>query len=289
MNHFYKNKHILGLCLIMLLVSSCSSSSQLVKDGDVYLFQGKEQIILSFLSEKVSGDTLEMTGSMVAYLIEVLPPELAEEEVFIEGLGDSDFYNFHLIADYLFFSKSFYKNKTLIYGYIASLYELFMIEQKKSAFIPLMEMQKIVAGQKISKSENEELLKSTVKYALDRIYFISTLEFLERPNKYFFPQKTKDELYQILVYPEILGYWKYLEFRFGKLMLLDIAKKEYSPEDFHVSFGEEVGELESAYVKTIEKDESVSPIIKENPKLYTQLTNTLELYMSGTKKSLMTE
>lgn len=287
MNCFFKNTTTFLFFLLILISSACTSSSDLVKEGDVYLFQGKEQIILSFLQEKVDDSILQRTGKMVSFLRTSLPKELSSEDILIEGLTGNAFYDFHLIADNLFFIKPFYKNKTLLYGYFGSLYENFMVQEKQNPFIPLKDFQEIVDKGSINKKQNDELIQATVNYAVDSVYFISLLELLERSQRYFYPQKTREELYQILIYPEIVSFWNYLNFRFGKTMILKIAQEEYTPESFHIAFGEEVGTLESSYVKTIQEESSMQ--ILNNQEIYSKFTNILQLYMSGTKKSLMTE
>ncbi|MDK2817973.1 MAG: hypothetical protein KFW21_00815 [Spirochaetota bacterium] len=289
MNYFIQNTKKIILLLVCFISSSCNSfNSNLVKDGDVYLFQGKEQVIVSFVGIDPTIETLDNTAKIIAFLKQKQTKELSSESVLIEGLTDNIFYNFHVIGEALFFVKPYYQNKTLIYGYIASLYADFSFKNNKNFFIPLQEFQKFIKENKIPNKDDELLMKVVVDFAINEVFFVSVLELLERPQRYFYSQKTQEELYQTLIYPEILGFWNYLVFRFGRTMLLKIAQEKYTPESWHVLFGEETSELEAAYVKNI-KDSKKKLKVLSNEEVYKDLTNSLQLYMTGTKKSLMTE
>ncbi len=289
MNYFIQNTKKFVLLLVCFISSSCNSfNNNLVKDGDVYLFQGKEQVIVSFVGIDPTIETLDNTAKIIAFLKQKQTKELSSESVLIEGLTDNIFYNFHVIGEALFFVKPYYQNKTLIYGYIASLYADFSFKNNKNSFIPLQEFQKFIKENKISNKDDELLMKVVVDFAINEVFFVSVLELLERPQRYFYSQKTQEELYQTLIYPEILGFWNYLVFRFGQTMLLQIAQEKYTPESWHVLFGEETSELEAAYVKNI-KDSKKKLKVLSNEEVYKDLTNSLQLYMTGTKKSLMTE
>ena len=289
MNYFIQKTKIIGILLVCFISSSCSSfNNKLVKEGDVYLFQGKEDVIVSFIGEDPKDKTLNDTAKIIAFLKQKQSKNLSDESVFIEGLTDNTFYNFHIIGENLFFIKPFYENKTLIYGYLASLYAEFSLKNKNNAFIPLQEFQNFIKVNKIANKDNELLMNVAVDFAIKDVFFVSILELLERPQRYFYPQKTKEELYQTLIYPEILGFWNYLQFRFGTAMLLEVAQQKYTPEAWHVLFGEEISELEGAYVKSI-KDSRDKMSVLSDEEIYKNFTNSLQLYMSGTKKSLMTE
>ena len=289
MNYFIQNTKKFVLLLVCFISSSCNSfNNNLVKDGDVYLFQGKEQVIVSFVGIDPTIETLDNTAKIIAFLKQKQTKELSSESVLIEGLTDNIFYNFHVIGEALFFVTPYYQNKTLIYGYIASLYADFSFKNNKNSFIPLQEFQKFIKENKISNKDDELLMKVVVDFAINEVFFVSVLELLERPQRYFYSQKTQEELYQTLIYPEILGFWNYLVFRFGQTMLLQIAQEKYTPESWHVLFGEETSELEAAYVKNI-KDSKKKLKVLSNEEVYKDLTNSLQLYMTGTKKSLMTE
>ena len=289
MNYFVQKTKIIVLLLVCFISSSCSSfNNKLVKEGDVYLFQGKEDIIVSFIGGDPKDKTLEDTAKIIAFLKQKQTKNLSGESVFIEGLTDNIFYNFHIIGESLFFIKPFYENKTLIYGYLASLYAEFSLKNKNNSFIPLQEFQNFVKEHKIPNKDDELLMKVAVDFAVNEIFFVSILELLERPQRYFYPQKTKEELYQTLIYPEILGFWNYLQFRFGTVMLLEVAQQKYTPESWHVLFGEEISDLEGAYVKSIKGSRDKMAVLSDE-ETYKNFTNSLQLYMSGTKKSLMTE
>ena len=289
MNYFVQKTKIIVLLLVCFISSSCSSfNNKLVKEGDVYLFQGKEDIIVSFIGGDPKDKTLEDTAKIIAFLKQKQTKNLSDESVFIEGLTDNIFYNFHIIGESLFFIKPFYENKTLIYGYLASLYAEFSLKNKNNSFIPLQEFQNFVKEHKIPNKDDELLMKVAVDFAVNEIFFVSILELLERPQRYFYPQKTKEELYQTLIYPEILGFWNYLQFRFGTVMLLEVAQQKYTPESWHVLFGEEISDLEGAYVKSIKGSRDKMAVLSDE-ETYKNFTNSLQLYMSGTKKSLMAE
>lgn len=289
MNYFVQKTKIIVLLLVCFISSSCSSfNTKLVKEGDVYLFQGKEDIIVSFIGGDLEANTLNDTAKIIDFLKQKQSKNLSDESIFIEGLTDNTFYNFHMIGESLFFIKPFYENRTLIYGYLASLYAEFSLKNKDNAFIPLQEFQNFIKENKIPNKDDELLMKVAVDFAINEVFFVSILELLERPQRYFYPQKTKEELYQTLIYPEILGFWNYLQFRFGTAMLLEIAQQKYTPELWHVLFGEEINELEGAYVKSIKSSRDKMEVLSDEV-IYKNFTNSLQLYMSGTKKSLMTE
>lgn len=271
--------------LILLGFSSCVSNTSLIQDGSVYLFQGKEQVIISF-THQPSKKLLSNTGEIISFLKKQLPFSIKDESILIEGLSDDIFFNFFLIGDRLFFSTDQLKNKTLIYAYIASLYQEF--HQKTSPFIAISEFENFIQNKKITAKENEILLKATVDFAVKDIYFVSILELLERPRRYFFPQKAKDELFRVLIYPEITTFWNYLSFRFGKQNLFEFAQYEYNKTAWQNNFGEEIHDTESAFVKTLDNIKQTSSILNDD-KNYQTFTNSLQLYMSGTKKSLMKE
>lgn len=270
-----------------LFFLGCSQfSPSFVKEDNVYLYQGKDQVIVSFTSDINNNTTLKSTAQAVSFLLSHLPDQLKNENFYIEGLTGEIFTDFFTIADNMFLSVSYFQNKALVYGYISSLYEQFMLHYKQYPFIPIKDFEMIMKKNNISVKKTDLLFKFTVKYALDNIFFISILEFFERPNRYFFPTYTNSELFKILVFPEMLTFWKYMEFRFGKQVLLEYAQKQYTPEEFYITFGEKISEIENTYVKGIEAlDENT----KDLSLIKDQLIQTLKLYMSGTKKSLMSK
>lgn len=276
--------------LFLLLCGSCMDfSPKMQKDGTSYLYKGQEQIIISYTQNtKMSPELLSTTAKMIQMIIKNTPKFLATNEFYIEGLSGDEFSDFFMIGDSIFLSLPYFKNRTLIYGYISRLYEQFMLKQQAYPFIPLADIQKLFSSQFISAQENNNLINFTAQYAIDKIFFVSILEFLERPIRYFYPSKTKDELYRVLIYPELLGFWKSLERRFGKKMILEIAQKNYTPEDFYIRFGEKVSDLEAFYVNNIKNSKEKSKFLR-NTNTYNQLTNFLYLYMSGTKRALMAE
>jgi len=276
--------------LLMLLITNCVNyTPKLVEDDNVYLYQGKEQIIVSFFKDRdINKKILNTTSRIINFIRKQTPKNFLEKDFYIEGLTGESFTDFFIIGDSLFLSFPYYKNKTLIYAYLSSLYERFMVKYQLYPFIPLIDIERIFEGEKINKKENISLISVTAQYAIDKIFFVSILEFLERPERYFYPSKTKTELFRIVIFPELLGFWNSLEFRFGKDLILKLAQKNYTPEDFYIGFGEKISDLESYYVKSLKKIEKKSLILK-NTNIYNQLTNVLQLYMSGTKRSLMAE
>ncbi|MGL5955483.1 MAG: hypothetical protein ACRC0X_02600 [Brevinema sp.] len=270
------------LILLLLFLNGCVSNNTLVKDGEVYLFEGQEQIILSFVMSEPSLELLDNTANAISFLSRKLPKASIPSSVFIEGLIEDRFYNFFLIADRLF--SDYYQNKTLLYGYIATLQEDFA--GKNEPFIPISEFQNFMRDKEASPKEREQLLKATVEYAVDHIFFVSILELLERPQRYFYPQNSREELFQVLIYPEILTFWNYMQFRFGTKLLLDTAQTPYSPEHWQIAFGEEPSTIESAYVHTLKGSDKKSSILSIQ-RNYQDFTNSLQLYLSGTKKSLL--
>ncbi|MGL4677446.1 MAG: hypothetical protein ACRCWI_07240 [Brevinema sp.] len=272
------------LILILLFLNGCISNNTLVKDGEVYLFKGKEQIILSFAVSEPSPILLDDTATTTAFLSRKFPKN--QDSILIEGLTEDRFYNFFLIADNLF--SDYYKNRMLLYGYIASLHEEFVGKNNTQPFIPISEFQNFMQNKEASLKERDHLLKSTVEYAIDHVFFVSILELLERPQRYFYPQNTREELFQILIYPEILTFWNYMQFRFGNRLLFDMLKQDYNAESWKIAFGEEPNNLESAYVNTL-KESYKNSLILSITSNYQDFTNSLQLYMSGTKKSLIKE
>lgn len=272
------------LTYIIVILGACTSRAVLVKDGDIYLYQGKEQIVVSFKKEPDS-EILVKTVRYISFLVSKLPEKLAEEDVSIEGLTGDPFSDFYTIGDTLFFSIPFYHNKMLIYGYLASLYQEFH-KKDDYAFVPMRDFQNLLKDQKLSPQETMLLYNASVDYAVEATFFVSLLELLERQQRYFYPQKTEEELFRVLIYPEILGFWEEMAFRFGTQMMLETAQKVYTPESWHVIFGEEVNQLEANYVKATKKAKEQSVLLSDQI-LYQNLTNSLFLYMTGTKKSLM--
>ncbi|MGL4562866.1 MAG: hypothetical protein ACRCVW_03320 [Brevinema sp.] len=265
-------------------MSSCAVfPPTLEKSDDVYLYQGKERVIVSFTTDP-SKETLLTTAKAIQFLLSHLPEELSQAQFLVEGLTGEFFVDFFMIADHMLLTTSLYHNKMFIYAYISSLYQEFMIKQKKYSFIPIQDLELLI-GQQHSAKYDDVLFKFAVQYAVDDIYFVSVLELLERSNRYFFPKNTSSELFKILIFPEILTFWNYMEFRFGKQMLLEFSKNQYTPEDFHVVFGEKVSDIENSYVKILSNNIQKTSLTNIQDKL----TNILGLYMSGTKKSLMSE
>ncbi|MGL4367607.1 MAG: hypothetical protein ACRCTQ_04945 [Brevinemataceae bacterium] len=277
------------ICGLSLFVCSCAMTAPyLVKQDDVFLFRGSDSIVVSFTDNNETDLVLKTTASMIQFILNERPKNVEYQNIFIEGLSGNGFVDFFIIADNLILLESVFKNKMLIYSYIAFLYEEFRQKNKEYQFVPLADFKKLFNNKVLSVSENDLLTAALVQYSIDSIYFISLLEFLERQDRYFYPMKAREELFQVLIFPEIVSFWKYMEFRFGKTKLFDVALKNYTPEEFHVEFGEKVSDLESAYVKYI-KDKSSKPNLLKQTEQWNNFTNTLYLYMSGTKRSLMSE
>ncbi len=273
--------------VILFLLSACGTQSSLIKDGDVYLYQGKTQIIIGFTTPTQSDEILDTTAEMITFLQKKSPK--TEESFLIEGLTDDTFFNFYAIADSLFFGNDLYQNKTLIYGYVSSLYVEFSQKHlNKNSFIALGEFDNFIKDHSLSQKETEILLQSAVAFAIDDIFYISTLELLERPQRYFYPQKTKEELFRVSIYPELVSYWNYLQFRFGQNLLLKTAQKPYDAQEWQAIFGEDIGTVEASFVSSVKGSHQKSAILSTESN-YTTFTNSLKLYLSGTKKSLMVE
>lgn len=273
--------------LLILCLNFCSKNHlNLIKDGDVYRLSNNKLITLSFVqSLDVSFDILDQSVKILEFLIH---KELApvKTEIHIEGLQGELFHDFMMIADTLCDYEK-YPNKTILYAYFSSLYEKFSIKIRQYPFIPLIDFQKLFTDYKINLKNNAELVGFVVTYSVEQVYFVSLLELLERPERYFYPKKVKEELYRVLIYPEVLSFWHYMEARFGKSLLLSAAEKSYTAEYFHMKFSEEISNIEASYVKSMEvKSQRVTWMTED---LRKSLDEMLFCYMSGTKKRLFSD
>ncbi len=149
--------------ILLALFSACSP--HLKQDGDAYLYEGREQIIVSFRGE-ASAETADITAQMIKLLKDNAPK--SDETILVEGLSDDYFYNFFRLGDALFLTDDTYKNKTIIYAYIAYLYQEFAQKHNLMTFIPVRGFQHF---DKTGKS-SPALLKSAVEYAVNDIFFV---------------------------------------------------------------------------------------------------------------------
>lgn len=285
-----KIANILIFSFVFLILGCISSDRGLVKSKDSYEYAYKgKRLIVTFSEDFENEQNLHQTAEMFRFLLEKVPVQ-EKQDFYIEGLTDDLFYNFHLTGEELFFSQrdTIYQNKMLIYGYLAFLYSQFSYNKHQMSPIPLESFNALFAGQDLNRKEYSALIDTAVDFAVKEIFFISILELLERQGRYFYPAKTNEELYRVLIYPEILSYWQYMESRFGRRFLFKAAQKPYSSEEFKSLFAESVSDLEAGYVKKVQANAAKNPLAsREN--LYKSYLQLLELYMSGTKKSLMRE
>ncbi len=107
--------------LIILLLFAAACSPYLKQDGDVYLYEGREEVIVTFRAEP-SIDELDITAEMIKTLKDNIPN--TEDSVLVEGLSGNYFYDFFRLGDALF--SDVYKNRTIVYAYIAFLVSWFV-------------------------------------------------------------------------------------------------------------------------------------------------------------------
>lgn len=285
-----KTANILFFSFVLLILGCVSSDRGLVKSGDAYEYIDKtNRLIVTFSEGSENEQNISRTAEMFRFLLEKVPVQ-KKQDFYIEGLTDDLFYNFHLAGEELFFSQrdDVYQNRMLIYGYLAFLYSRFSYGRHQMAPIPLESFNELFAGQKFDRKEYNALIDMAVDFAVKEIFFISILELLERQGRYFYPAKTNEELYRVLIYPEVLSFWQYMESRFGRKFLFKAAQKPYSPEEFKNLFAEPISDLEAGYVKKVQASSAKNPLTSRK-NLYESYLQLLELYMSGTKKSLMRE
>lgn len=277
-------RRILSVASVLFL-SACSSGFS-EKNG-AYHYQGRDNIILSFAQGvEVTPALLKDTAALVDALLKDAPAALKTEKLAVEGLGADSFYNLFLLGDALFLGGvKPYQNKTLVYAFLASVYDKFLAGQKRHSPVPLADFAALSQG---APSQDISRLNSyIVTYAVNEIFFVSILEMLDRPQRYFYPAKTKEELFRTLFYPELLGFWDYMAVRYGAGKLFAYALNEYSPEGFEVEFAEKISDVEGAFVEYAKKN--AEGIVFSPPEYREKLDSLLNLYMTGTKKSLMTE
>lgn len=285
-----KITHILIFSLVSLILGCVSLDRGLVKSGDSheYIYK-KSRLIVTFSEGSENEQNTIQTAEMLRFLLKRVPIQ-KKQDFYIEGLTDDLFYNFHLAGEALFFSQldDVYQNRMLIYGYLGFLYSQFSYIRHEMAPIPLESFNELFAGQKFKRKEYDALIDTAVDFAVKEIFFISILELLERQGRYFYPAKTNEELYRVLIYPEVLSFWQYMESRFGRKFLFKAAQKPYSPEEFKSLFAEPVSDLEASYVKKVQAGAAKNQLTSRK-NLYESYLQLLGLYMSGTKKSLMRE
>lgn len=285
-----KTANILFFSFVLVISGCVASDRGLVKSGDAYEYIDKtNRLIVTFSEGSENEQNISRTAEMLRFLLEKVPVR-KKQDFYIEGLTDDLFYNFHLAGEELFFSQrdDVYQNRMLIYGYLAFLYSQFSYGRHQMAPIPLENFNELFAGQKFERKEYNALIDTAVDFAVKEIFFISILELLERQGRYFYPAKTNEELYRVLIYPEVLSFWQYMESRFGRKFLFKAARKPYSPEEFKNFFAEPISDLEAGYVKKVQASAAKNPLTSRK-NLYESYLQLLELYMSGTKKSLMRE
>lgn len=285
-----KTANILFFSFVLVISGCVASDRGLVKSGDAYEYIDKtSRLIVTFSEGSENEQNISRTAEMLRFLLKKVPVR-KKQDFYIEGLTDDLFYNFHLAGEELFFSRrdDVYQNRMLIYGYLAFLYSQFSYGKHQMAPIPLENFNELFAGQKFERKEYNALIDTAVDFAVKEIFFISILELLERQGRYFYPAKTNEELYRILIYPEVLSFWQYMESRFGRKFLFKAARKPYSPEEFKNLFAEPISDLEAGYVKKVQAGAAKNPLTSRK-NLYESYLQLLELYMSGTKKSLMRE
>lgn len=280
--------HILIFSLISLISGCMSLDRGLVKSKDSYEYlYKKSRLIVTFSPGYENEQNIIQTSEMLGFLLKRIPIQ-KKQDFYIEGLTDNLFYNFHTAGEALFFSRldDAYQNRMLIYGYLGFLYSQFSYSRHQMTPIPLESFNELFAGQKFSRKEYNAWIDTAVDFAVKEIFFISILELLERQGRYFYPAKTQEELYRVLIYPEALSFWQYMESRFGRQLLLKAAQKPYSPDEFKTLFAEQISDLEAGYVKRIQAGAAKNQLT-DRKNLYESYLQLLGLYMSGTKKSLM--
>ena len=267
------------LFVMMLLLGACSQGFRAEGEAYRYRSQGADVTVHFANKEDATSARLKNLSHMVELLVKEMPTALKTDPIDVEGLTGDDFYNIFAIGDAFFLGGvEPYQNKMAVYAFLCSVYSRALGEA-----LPVANFEEL--AKKLS-TKRSEINNYTIVYSLDNIFFVSILEMLERQNRYFYSARAKDELFRILFYPELLGFWEYGAGRFGRTLMFDFALKPYTEESARVLFGESVPDLEKAFVDSVRAQNSKTTLSMEFRDQYDEL---LETAMKNTKQSLMRE
>ncbi|MGL5722346.1 MAG: hypothetical protein ACRCY4_08105 [Brevinema sp.] len=267
------------LFCMMLLLGACSQGFR--ANGENYRYQSQgADVTVSFANpEDATPDRLKDLSKMVDVLVKEMPASLKTDVIEVEGLTSDNFYNIFVIGhSYFLGAVTPYQNKMAVYAFISWVYN-----KALGGTLPVVSFEELAQS---ASANRKEINNYTIVYSLDNIFFVSVIEMFERQDRYFYSARAKDDLFRILFYPELLGFWEYGAGRFGKSMMFDFALKPYSTEDFRVMFGEDVADLEKAFVDSVRAQNSKTTLSMDFRNQYDEL---LEDAMKNTKQSLMRE
>lgn len=265
---------------MMLLLGACSQGFR-PEENEAFRYrsQGADITVRFANQEDASSERLQNLSQMVDLLVKEMPSSLTAEAIDVEGLTSDDFYNIFAIGESYFLGGVLpYQNKMAVYSFLCSVYN-----RSLKGTLPVSSFEELAEEMSV---DRKEINNYTIEYSLDNIYFVSLLEMLERQDRYFYAARAQEDLFRILFYPELLGFWEYAASRFGLALMFEFANNAYTEESTRALFGETISDIEKAFVDSVRAQNRRNRLPKE---FQSEYSLRLESAMKNTKQSLMRE
>lgn len=162
-----------------------------------------------------------------------------------------------------------------------------ILARQRHLLVRIPDFEKLFARYQLDTVSLLEVYAYINLYLLDEIYFVSVQELMSRPYRYFHDSFYSSIFSQVVILPEMYGFYQYLYKQYGTRRLMKALRTSYSPDAWMKIFGEGVNETEDGFRRSIEN--TTFRIFTAQPALKSELDSLLKLYNTTTKATLFKE
>lgn len=191
-----------------------------------------------------------------------------------------------------------WKNLTLRWAWIQQVWETMRYEAdtSKAPWVSLLKEEMVSYARirdfddlfrkyGLSLSQIREARQYLIQFLSVEVYFVSLQELMERYGRYYTMNDLPTVFFQLVVLPESVEWLTFLQKRYGKGTIRQVARMTYDKESWAKKLGRTVSDLESEFVKGLE-NKKFTMGIWANLDFVHEYQNLLSLYNQSTKQTL---
>ncbi|MFN4215847.1 MAG: hypothetical protein ACK4HQ_00385 [Brevinematales bacterium] len=191
-----------------------------------------------------------------------------------------------------------WKNLTLRWAWIQQVWETMRYEAEVSraswasflkkemiSYARIRDFEDLFRKYQLSQFQVREARQYLIQFLIVEVYFVSLQELMERYGRYYTMNDLPTVFFQLVVLPESVEWLTFLQTRYGKGTIRQVARMMYDKQAWEKKLGKPVSDLESEFVKGLE-NKKFTMGIWANLGFVHEYQNFLALYNQSTKQTL---
>ncbi|MFN3660953.1 MAG: hypothetical protein ACK4TN_06950 [Brevinematales bacterium] len=275
---------------MMGFVFSCARVDVIQENERLTLTLSHTKLVLVF-PENISLEQRAFYTELFRRLTRLERPKLSDEVRLTGDLYQDTF----LIGNKLLRD---WKNLTLRWAWIQQVWETMryeadiskdewasLLKKEMISYVRMRDFDDLFRKYQLNQFQVREARQYLIQFLIVEVYFVSLQELMERYGRYYTMNDLPTVFFQLVVLPESVEWLTFLQKRYGKGTIRQVARMTYDKEAWEKKLGKPVSDLESEFVKGLE-NKKFSMGIWTNLDFVHEYQNLLALYNQSTKQTL---